>query len=130
MSTLHLSIVTPEGQIYDGGAKMVTLPGSEGEFGVLPGHADTVSLLSPGVIEVIMPNDQKEFVTINWGYAKVNERYVDVLVEGAVAIIGKDEGELAKAINAAKTLMEKASSDKILYGAVISKIESAGKQQI
>ena len=127
---LHLSIVTPTGQIFDGQVKMVTLPGSEGEFGVLPGHADTVSLLGPGVIEVIMKNDEKEYVAVNWGYVKVNEKCVDALVDGAVAIIGKDEGELAKAINGAKDLMEKASSDKVAYSSVVSKIEAAGRQRL
>ena len=39
MDTLNLSIVTPNGSIFSGNVKSVTLPGKEGEFGVLPGHA-------------------------------------------------------------------------------------------
>lgn len=130
MNLINLSIVTPSGQIFDGDVKMVTLPGSEGEFGVLPGHADTVSLLGPGVIEIVMKNDQKEYVAVNWGYVKVNEKIVDVLVDGAVLIAGHNEGELARAIGEAKDLMEKAASDKLLVGTIFSKIEEAGRQRL
>ena len=52
MDTLKLEIVTPEGQIFSDDIKDVTLPGSEGEFGVYPGHASLVSLLQAGVIDI------------------------------------------------------------------------------
>ena len=42
MSKLHLEIVTPEGLVFSNDIKSVVLPGSEGEFGVLPGHASLI----------------------------------------------------------------------------------------
>lgn len=86
METLKLDIVTPEGKIFSNDVKSVTLPGSEGEFGVLPGHVGVVTTLSAGVIEIEKKDNKKEIVAINWGYAKVDEKSVDVLVEGAVDI--------------------------------------------
>ena len=52
MNTIHLEIVTPEGLIFSNDAKMVVLPGADGEFGVLPGHASLVSLLQVGVVDI------------------------------------------------------------------------------
>ena len=52
MNTLKLEIVTPEGQIFSNDVKSVTLPGSEGEFGVLPHHASLVTLLNAGIIDI------------------------------------------------------------------------------
>lgn len=52
MDTIKLSIVTPTGSIFNGDVKTVTLPGKEGEFGVLPGHSSLVSTLSVGVIVI------------------------------------------------------------------------------
>ncbi len=80
MDTLRLSIVTPNGPIFDGDVKTVTLPGKEGEFGVLPGHASLVSSLTVGVI-IIEKADSTEAVAINWGHVKVSETSVDCLVE-------------------------------------------------
>ncbi len=88
METLKLDIVTPEGKIFSNNVKSVTLPGSEGEFGVLPGHVGIVTTLRAGVVEVQRLDDKKEMVAINWGYVRVDERSVDVLVDGAVDING------------------------------------------
>ncbi len=129
MDKLHLTIVTPLGKIYDGNVDMVTLPGSEGEFGVLPGHADTVSTLIPGVIELTKENGA-EVVAVDWGYAKVNEMSVDVLADGAVYIKGDTEGELAEAISSAKDMLERAKDSNIVISSVMAKIEQAGKKYL
>ena len=84
MDTIKLSIVTPTGSIFNGDVKTVTLPGKEGEFGVLPGHSSLVSTLSVGVI-VIEKIDSTEAVAINWGHVKVDEKSVDVLVDEIIA---------------------------------------------
>lgn len=85
MDTIKLSIVTPNGPIFNDSVKTVTLPGKEGEFGVLPGHASLVSSLTVGVI-VIEKANSTEAIAINWGHVKVSETSVDVLADGAVAL--------------------------------------------
>ena len=124
---LNLSVVTPNGLIFSGKAKMVTLPGEEGEFGVLAGHADTLSMLKAGVIEIKKSDDKLEYVAINWGYAKVVENSVDVLIDDAIVIEGTSESEIATAIYKAKDLIDAASEDKIAISAVLSKVDSVGK---
>lgn len=127
METLKLDIVTPEGKIFSNNVKSVTLPGSEGEFGVLPGHVGIVTTLDNGVIEIEKQDGKKEIVAINWGYAKVDERSVDILAEGAVDINGDSESEIAQAIANAKKLLEDSTDNKVAASMVVSRIENIAK---
>ena len=123
MDTIRLSIVTPNGEIFNGDVKTVTLPGKEGEFGVLPGHSSLVSTLSVGVI-VIEKIDSTEAVAINWGHVKVDEKSVDVLVDGAIALTGGKDSEISKNIEAAKELVNSVKDSKVSMAAVEAKINS------
>src|SRR5574344_509625 len=123
MDTIKLSIVTPTGSIFNGDVKTVTLPGKEGEFGVLPGHSSLVSTLSVGVI-VIEKIDSTEAVAINWGHVKVDEKSVDVLVDGAIALTGGKDSEISKNIEAAKKLVNSVKDSKVSMAAVEAKINS------
>ena len=127
MSTTRLSIVTPDGQIFDGDVITATLPGEDGEFGVLAGHSSLVSLLSAGVIEIEKEDGSQDMVAINWGYAKVNETTIDVLADGAIAISGDSESEIANAISEAKDLVKSVSSTNVSLVALEAKIESMAK---
>jgi len=123
MDTIKLSIVTPTGSIFNGDVKTVTLPGKEGEFGVLPGHSSLVSTLSVGVI-VIEKIDSTEAVAINWGHVKVDEKSVDVLVDGAIALTGGKDSEISKNIEAAKEVVNSVKDSKVSMAAVEAKINS------
>lgn len=123
MDTIKLSIVTPTGSIFNDEVKTVTLPGKEGEFGVLPGHSSLVSTLSVGVI-VIEKIDSTEAVAINWGHVKVDEKSVDVLVDGAIALTGGKDSEISKNIEAAKELVNSVKDSKVSMAAVEAKINS------
>ena len=127
METLKLEIVTPEGLIFEDDVKSVTFPGEEGEFGVLPRHASLLSLLKPGVIEIEMADGKKESIVINWGHVKVDEDKATALVEGAIPLAGASESEIAKRIEEAKELIEKASENKAALAAVEARIEKAAK---
>jgi len=123
MDTIRLSIVTPNGEIFNDDVKTVTLPGKEGEFGVLPGHSSLVSTLSVGVI-VIEKIDSTEAVAINWGHVKVDEKSVDVLVDGAIALTGGKDSEISKNLEAAKELVNSVKDSKVSMAAVEAKINS------
>lgn len=123
MDTIKLSIVTPNGEIFNDDVKTVTLPGKEGEFGVLPGHASLVSSLTVGVI-MIEKADSTEAVAINWGHVKVDEKSVDVLANGAIALTQGEDSEIAKNIDAAKELVNSVKDSNISVAAVEAKINS------
>ena len=123
MDTIRLSIVTPNGEIFNDDVKTVTLPGKEGEFGVLPGHSSLISSLTVGVI-VIEKANSTEAVAINWGHVKVDERSVDVLADGAIALTSGKDSEIAKNIEAAKELVKSVKDSNISVASVEAKINS------
>jgi len=123
MELLKLEIVTPDGVIFDDEVKQLTVPGGEGEFGILAGHAAVVSLLDAGVITIERKDNKEVSVAINGGYVKVEEEKTLCMVDGAVALSG-DDTNLAKALAEAKELLEKAQSSSTTIAAAISKVES------
>ena len=123
MDTIKLSIVTPNGEIFNDDVKTVTLPGKEGEFGVLPGHSSLISSLTVGVI-VIEKANSTEAVAINWGHVKVDEKSVDVLAVGAIALTAGNDSEIAKNIEAAKVLVNSVKDSNISVASVEAKINS------
>lgn len=125
METLNLEVVTPSGSIFNGQAVEVTLPGEEGEFGVLPHHAALTTLLKAGVVDIEKEDKSVESIVVNWGVVQVDEAKVVVLVDGAVAIRGESESEIAKALDAAKTLLSDVSDSNLAIASVSAKIESA-----
>jgi len=113
MDLTKLEIVTPRGIIFDNNIKTVTLPGSEGEFGVLAQHAALVSELTAGVIDIEHENGTRELVAIDWGYAKVDEKKVAILANGAKSI--SKDGDIGKTLDDVDKLFESiADSDSAL----------------
>ncbi len=129
MANMKMEIVTPHGVIFDGEIKSVTLPGSEGEFGVLPEHASLVTTLKSGVIEIEKADGSKELVAIDWGHAKVDGDKITVLADGAVAMGGTSD-EIAKNLEEAKELIKKMSDSDIAIAAATAKLETAAKSGI
>ena len=127
MNKLKVEIVTPIGVIFSGDVSSVTVPGAEGEFGVLPGHSSLVSLLTAGVIEIYKLDGTVDDVAVDSGYVEVSSNSVVILAEGAVAMIGKDGSEIAKAITDAKALIDAAHSKDMFMAKLEAKIEMVGK---
>jgi F-type H+-transporting ATPase subunit epsilon len=126
MAKLRLEIVTPSGTILDCDVKMVTLPGREGEFGILPKHASLITLLKEGIIEYELEDSSKGMVAINWGYIKIEEGSATILADGAVAVGGVG-GDLEAKIREANELISTISDDATAIANVKSKFESVSK---
>ena len=126
MELMKLEIITPNGMIFDGEVKQVNLPGSEGEFGVLAGHATLVSLLDTGVIVIDKEDGTELAVAINSGYVKVEEEKTTCIVDGAVALSGNDS-ELSKALEEAKELLKSTEASNSAIASAVSKVEQIGK---
>jgi len=130
METLNLEVVTPSGLIFEGKAVEITLPGEEGEFGVLAHHASLTTLLKAGVVDIEKEDKSVESIVVNWGVVQVDEEKVVVLVDGAVAIRGESESEIAKALESAKTLLSDVSDSNLAIASVSAKIESAAHKLV
>lgn len=130
MDKLKLEILTPNGEIFNGDAVSVVLPGEEGEFGVLAGHASLTTLLEAGVVDIEKEDKSVESILINWGVVQVDEEKVIVLVEGAVAIRGENESAIASALEDAKELINSIADANPAIASVSAKIESAAQRLI
>ena len=126
MELMKLEIITPDGLIFNGDVTQVNLPGSEGEFGVLAGHATLVSLLETGVIVYDRADGAEVAVAINSGYVKVDEGKTTCIVDGAVALSGEDT-DISKALEAAKTLLKSTEASNSAIASAVAKVEQIGK---
>ena len=79
---LTLEIVTPERVVFNGVVEEVTIPGTEGEFGVLRGHASLLSSVDVGELAFVRDHKKTRFA-VNTGYVEVTASKVTVLVETA-----------------------------------------------
>jgi len=130
MDKFKLEILTPNGEIYNGDAVSVVLPGKEGEFGVLAGHASLTALLEAGVVDIEKEDKSVESIVVNWGVVQVDEEKVVILVEGAAAIRGETESEIAKALDEAKQLIKSIADSSPAIATVSARIESAAQKLI
>lgn len=98
--TFTFELVSPERKLLSGPARMVTLPGTEGDFGVLPGHAPLIATVRAGVVEV-MANDNDENphrIFVAGGFADVTATNVTVLAEEAVNVADLNRDDLEQTI--------------------------------
>lgn len=94
---LTLEIVTPEKIAFRGVVEEVTIPGTEGEFGVLKGHASLLSSVDVGKLSYTKDH-KKTYYAVNTGYAEVSASKVTVLVETAerADLIDQERAKLAR----------------------------------
>jgi F-type H+-transporting ATPase subunit epsilon len=89
--TIHVDIVSAEGEIYSGDATMVFLPGAQGELGVLPRHAPLLTLLKAGEVRVQSPDGEQHYFYVGGGALEVQPRQVTVLADTAARARDLDE---------------------------------------
>jgi F-type H+-transporting ATPase subunit epsilon len=98
---VKFELVSPEKILLSEAVEMVVIPGAEGNFGVLPGHAPLISSVRPGTIEVYEGNNVAERIFIGGGFAEVTPERCTVLADDAVTVSSLDKGavelELAEA---------------------------------
>ncbi|HEY7928908.1 MAG TPA: F0F1 ATP synthase subunit epsilon [Steroidobacteraceae bacterium] len=90
-STIHVDIVSAEGDIYAGPAKVVYLPAQEGEIGVYPRHAPLLTMLKPGEVRVQGADGQEHSFYVGGGALEVQPNQVTVLADTAARARDLDE---------------------------------------
>jgi F-type H+-transporting ATPase subunit epsilon len=98
---LHFDLVSPECRLFEGDVDMVVVPGEEGDFGVLPGHAPVMSAIRSGAISVHDGADIRR-TFIHGGFAEVTPDGLTVLAEEAIDLASVDAAQLAKDLTEAK----------------------------
>jgi F-type H+-transporting ATPase subunit epsilon len=93
MATFHFELVSPERISFSGEVDQVDVPGAEGDFGVLAGHAPLIALLRPGLMTVYAGGEQSKLVVLG-GFAEVGPDGLRVLADVATTVEDVDRAAL------------------------------------
>ena len=97
MVTFHFELVAPDRISFSGEVDQVDVPGAEGDFGVLAGHAPLIALLRPGLMTVYVAGDKTQLVVLG-GFAEVGPDGLTVLADVATSLEDIDRAVLQEQI--------------------------------
>ena len=98
MATFHFDLVSPEKIAFSGEVDQVDIPGTEGDFGVLAGHAPVIAGVRPGIITVTA-GSQREKIIVLGGIAEVSEKGLTVLTLVATSLAELDRRQFADEVS-------------------------------
>jgi F-type H+-transporting ATPase subunit epsilon len=98
MATFHFDLVSPEKLTFSGEVDQVDVPGVEGDFGVLAGHAPVVAAIRPGILTVTTGGTHQKIIVLG-GLAEVSEKGLTVLADVATSIQELDRAQFADTIS-------------------------------
>ena len=94
MATFHFDLVSPEKLAFSGEVDQVDVPGVEGDFGVLAGHAPVVAAIRPGILTITAGGTQQKIIVLG-GLAEVSDKGLTVLADVATSIEDLDRAQFA-----------------------------------
>src|SRR5262249_48500020 len=110
MATFHFELVSPERLVFAGEVSQVDVPGEEGEFGVLAGHAPYIATLKPGVL-TIYGEDGPQRLVVRGGLAEMGPTGLTVVAEQAMPVAEIDAALVAEAIKETEEGLADAEDD-------------------
>jgi F-type H+-transporting ATPase subunit epsilon len=111
MATFHFDLVSPEKLAFSGEVDQVDVPGVEGDFGVLAGHAPVVAAIRPGILTVTSGGTHQKIIVLG-GLAEVSDKGLTVLADVAQSVEEIDRAQFADKISEMETkLAEKEGSE-------------------
>ena len=97
MATFHFDLVSPEKLAFTGEVDQVDVPGVEGDFGVLAGHAPVVAAIRPGILTVTSGGTHQKIIVLG-GLAEVSDKGLTVLADVATSVKDLDKTAFADQI--------------------------------
>ena len=97
MATFHFDLVSPEQLAFSGEVDQVDIPGVEGDFGVLAGHAPVVAAIRPGILTITTGGKHEKIIVLG-GVAEVSEKGLTVLTDVATSLAELDRAQFAETI--------------------------------
>ena len=108
---VEFELITPAKLLLAEPVEMVVIPGSEGDFGVLPGHAPLISAVRPGTVDVYQGGKVGERIFVAGGFAEVSPERCTVLAEEAIPVEDIDKAAAEQRLDDAKAALTKAEED-------------------
>ena len=97
MATFHFDLVSPEKLAFSGEVDQVDVPGVEGDFGVLAGHAPVVAAVRPGILTITTGGARQKVIVLG-GLAEMSEKGLTVLADVATSTADVDRAQFAETI--------------------------------
>jgi F-type H+-transporting ATPase subunit epsilon len=111
-NTIHVDIVSPEGQLFAGEANMVFAPAAEGEIGIAPRHAPLLTTLLPGTVRVQVQGEEEHTFWIGGGALEIQPHVISILADTAARARDLDEARAEEAKRQAEAALRE-SKDKV-----------------
>ena len=113
--TVHLDVVSAEQSLFSGLVESIQVSGSEGELGVIPGHAPLLTALKPGMVRLVKQFGNEDVIYIAGGTLEVQPDHITILADTAIRGEDLDETSVKKAISEAEEHMAKSSAAEFDY---------------
>jgi F-type H+-transporting ATPase subunit epsilon len=127
MATIHVDIVSAEGEIFTGEASMVFAPAVMGEIGIAPRHAPLLTTLKPGEVRVQIPGGEEQFFYVGGGAIEIQPHLVTVLADTALRAKDLDEAAAVQAKQRAEEAL-KNRTDKVDVAEMQAELARAAMQ--
>lgn len=111
MAKLHFELVSPERLLLSEDVDMVTVPGLEGDFGVLANHAPVITVLRPGIVVIEGATEGPPRIFVRGGFAEVTPAGLTILAEEAIPLSELNAERLALEIQNAQEDLDDAKTD-------------------
>ena len=108
---VHFELVSPERLLFSANVSEIVIPGTEGDFAVLPGHSNLISTIRPGVIHVLEGAQITDRIFVEGGFAEVNDKGCTVLAERAQKVEEIDRRQAEQALSDAREDVVDAKND-------------------
>lgn len=127
--TFKFELVTPERLALSEYVGQVVVPGVEGDFTVLPGHAAVISALRPGIIDVTLPDARKTRIYVKGGFAEVDADHLTVLAERALDVETMDAATIAAELATAEADLASATDDagRLAAASAVERLRGLGR---
>ena len=112
MATFHFDLVSPEKLAFSGEVDQVDIPGAEGDFGVLAGHAPVVAAMRPGILVVRTGTSQQKIIVLG-GLAEVSDNRLTVLADVATSIEELDRARFSATISEMEEGLKEKDGDEL-----------------
>jgi F-type H+-transporting ATPase subunit epsilon len=112
MTTFHFDLVSPEKLTFSGEVDQVDIPGTEGDFGVLAGHAPIVAAVRPGILTIITGSTKQKIIVLG-GLAEMSESGLTVLANVATTVEELDKAKFEATIGEMQEKLAEKEGDEL-----------------
>ena len=123
MSSLTLTIASPERVLFEGAIQQTTLPTKMGQITILPNHIPLVAALTAGELSFVNDKNETIFLAVSGGAVEISDNHITILSDTAERSDEIDELRAQEAKQRAESLLKEQKTDTVEYASIVSKLE-------